>query len=760
MPGTPPSAPAIPDFSEPILKEPVFSEPTGGIVTTKLTVPDHHATNTTFLDHVYRPRKGDALNIHRVAPGDENSSHAVAVTSNAVVEVKDATAINISVSGNTGDLRIVNQGRIKTEGRAIALRAVNRSASGVETGDIIIANHGEIVWDTRKADIPPTMRNGRTITPTNNVVAGSINKASEPHDHENYGTRMTVTNGPTGRIHAYGKDSHRVNGMKGETGAGHTSEFVNEGLIHIQAGTSSRGISAQSLWGQSKALNSGVIRVTGPDGAGGRWVVGLYANNCAPWPHPGNGCHGTLSEIVPDPVKLHAGPVIAHNRAGAAIDVKGSDRGAGILVNNWNSGLHRAINDGYIRVAGPRSRGMHGNGHLVAKYTEVMPDTSANDISEFVNNGTIRVQGDSSQGIDAIRSRGGAIHVTNGATGMIAVSGGINQRVKVPSVGVRVDSRRGKVPKPGCPTIVTGNVTWEDDCVTDSQAGPVEIVNNGTIRVEGEDAIGIEAFSEGGSIIVRGAGSIWADGIGVKAETGVGGNVSITLTGAIHAAEKCRVRVGGVEQADACAAISGNALDRALVDRIDSFALEDAQGGGGTPLRLGSIPDGGLRLMALGRPAFLQIDLPEAGAEGADSAAAHLDSWGLAMGRRFDLGGLTLTPAMLLGRGDVGVVEADGDRARRTYEWQGLALRLGGERNSLEAAVAESRHDTVTARRRPGFSLDLREPDGALSRFRLLAKTQAGKGGTLALGLGQSEFDDGGRAREVDLTLRVNLPLR
>ncbi len=531
----------------------VFDQPAthsySGDYTSTLDPGDHTRTHVKYDDGTLEPAADTpGINISNSITGSEY--HAITIGADAEITANGSYAANITTEGNSGNLQILNQGSVTLDKSGTGIRAVMKASPG----NVLLVNDGDI------------RLNGFTTTPesaqsNHRLVAGSLNKAAEPHDFLNYSHKVELFNMPGGQLIATGPYNERVDGLKSETGSGHLTRLVNyeEGLIRIE-GEGARGISAQSLWGASQGLNFGSIEING------LFAIGLHTGNCSPWPFANNGCHGTLDEIVPDRTSNVPGDVYARNFSDASIttrattrtdDTRRHRRGYGIIARSSMSGRVFAINQGTIDTEGKWSHGIYAYGYDNDRdlddtsYPDIpdYPDTWEHDGVHVENTGTISTDGEAAHGIRAEHYRGGEIKVFNTGN-ILATSKHSRAAESTWSAGISIAAMGADVPGPGCETAAGDPVDPDIDCASVYRVGNVLVRNNGDIGapegVAEAPSIGIDVVSEGGDITITHDGSITAARIGIRVRTTGQGRITLHVNGALNAPTKYEV-IGGTD---------------------------------------------------------------------------------------------------------------------------------------------------------------------------------------------------------------------
>lgn len=529
-----------------VFDQPVTHSYSGDYAST-LDPGDHTRTHVKYDDGTLEPATGTA----GIAIANKNAGteyHAITIGDSAAIKASGSVAANITTEGNSGNLRILNQGSVTLDSAGIGIRAVMKASPA----NIRLVNDGDITLNGLTA-VPDSAQSNHRL------VVGSLNKAAEPHDFLNYSHKVELFNMPDGQLIATGPYNERVDGLKAETGSGHLTRLVNyaEGVIRIE-GEGARGISAQSLWGASQGLNFGSIEING------LFAIGLHTGNCSPWPFANNGCHGALDEIVPDRSSFVPGDVYARNYSNASITTRANTRtddtrphrhGYGISARTQNAGRVIAINEGTIDTEGRRSHGIYAYGYHNRRdldddtYPDIpdYPDTWEHDGVHVVNTGTITTDGEEAHGIRAEHHRGGEIRVFNTGN-VLATSKHSRAAESTWSAGISIAAMGADVPGPGCETAAGDPVDPDVDCASVYRVGNVLVRNSGDIDApeglaEAPD-IGIDVVSEGGDITITHDGNITAARIGIRVQTSGQGRITLHVNGALNAPRKLRV-IGG-----------------------------------------------------------------------------------------------------------------------------------------------------------------------------------------------------------------------
>ena len=212
--------------------------------------------------------------------------------------------------------------------------------------------------------------------------------------------------------------------------------------------------------------------------------------------------------------------------------------------------------------------------------------------------------------------------------------------------------------------------------------------------------------------------------MGIRAETTSDGTIEVNVTGRLEAKTPVQV-IGGRNNVIVTPPVSqaNAALDRAVSAFATRPTLHDASGGENGQLTLSLAEDNALHLGFGSGARFGALEmLPDD------------DTFGVRtmLGMRFELGGLSLTPALLFGAAEMDT-RAPHVSSRRDVRQHGLALRVdrGGAR--FDAAWFRSRFETTTKVRVPDFSLNLREPQASASLLRLGAGFALGANASVRL---------------------------
>ncbi len=688
----------------------------------------HNDTHLSFHGTATLPERHHGIEIVNRAAA--SGGHSILIGKNAVVRVQSAWAVGFITGGNAGDLVAVNRGHLEVHGSGRGIRAVSHNGSG----NIRIVNYGTIQV-TGFAD----ESRGR---PDIRLVVASINKGAAPHDPTHF---VEAINMPAGQLIATGDFNGRTDGLKAETGGSQLTRMINYGRIDL-SGAEARGISAQSLWGHAQGYNFGQITVQG------NTAMGLHADNCAPWPLPGNRCHDALHEIVPNEAKRVPGDVYARNYEYGTIAARGGRRAFGIQTFNTQAGRIFAINEGDLTVAGSRwGHGIWAEGFFLARrhapkdmeQVPWYPDTSHHDAIYAANTGRIHADSEEAHGIHAIHHRSGSIAASNAGT--INVQGPA-------AVGILASALGAMVPAPSCPTLADGTLPDSLCAHRIYRVGHVEVRNSGDIVAGGDNGIGIDASSEGGDVSIFHSGTIRASRIGIRVATQGAGTLRMVVEGAIDAPIPF---VGTLADAPASTfspplAQTQASLNRGLLSFANAPVWPRAAARPTNALfyverdRIGS-----LRLGWRGTSGFANLDLF------AHHALHTAAGWRVAGGKHFALGGRALTLAVLLGTGETRAAISQVLGVRR-FQQRGVALKLGW----LGASVFRSTFQTATYVRRPGFALDLREPDSTAWQFRLGSGISLGYSGKLHAYLAMDRIARGATGYGGGLKFAPSLPLR
>ena len=682
------------------------------------------------------------------------NSYSVVIGEDATVRTRGATAVDIGLDDNEGDVVLVNRGTIEIQLEHDSVTLGLRGHSHTGTGNARSVNYGTIRATGSLAPHPE----GQNLK--GRMVLAGIGKLAAPFTTEHVAEAINM---PGGKIIVTGEHNHRMDGLHVETGSGHLSRLINYGEIELE-GTKSRGLSAQTLWGATQSHNLGTITVTG------NATYGIYTGTCAAWTNK-DGCDGRQQVLRPEGSDLGNTPGAAFSRNYAAGVIKANGRNsAGIRSRSQRSGRVYAINEGRIETTGDNAYGISVEGFSgIGDRFLLNPDTTDHDFVYAFNSGSITTNGASSHGILARHKRGGEVYVENtgtiavsrdGAAGILAGSYGVEVNVEMCGEPYQMDENDNPIPNP------------QTECSRTTKDGTVTVINDGTVTATGTDAegngtgIGIDVnpvfskrrdtdpdFTVGGDVVIASNGSIRASHIGIRARTSTDSTITLHVTGTLEAPIPVMIEGGN----------DGNQIILPPIQQATTALGRMQEGFAGSPGRVappagrGFIPLVGNDALGVGfldRSRFVQVELipPSGGYE-----RGGVSGWRARAGFEFALGDVAVRPRVLLASG-LARASVPYVKSRRRIRQHGFALRIGGDGAWVDLSWSRLMTQTETRVRVPGFALDIDEPAQTVERFRVEAGYALGGGALLCTHWRADDTPWSRMSHRVGLELSVPLP--
>ena len=471
------------------------------------------------------------------------------------------------------DVTVTNSGFIAAEndgGQAFGLQAVTYGGGTITITNTASGDIGAEANDYGDANALGVAGLGGTVNITNDgdLAASSSDWAWGIFVSD---ADITITAGSTSEINVTADIAF---GIKVDAYADQVVDITNAGLIEVDANFVARGIEVSAGYGDVSIANSGTI-----DSYGVSDAVGIYAlendNNTVNIANSGS-IYASANGITGGIVVGGDGATVSVDNSGVIAAAGGNNANFGIYINTRNDGPTNygsaSVTNTGIVAAGKYSEGsLNSYGDAFGIYARSNGDitvTNTGTEDQYAGILAFNEYGGLAVGVQA-SSDNGNVSVTNSNKYSIITAVSVDPGFYGPgystTIGIYAEASDGSVNVNNGGIVLSVNDNYGDaigiraeafendmmaPLVTYAADGDITVANTGFVGAVSKygNAAGVQAFSNNGDITISNTGSVDAlkyapegviyaiaeDGvaIGIQAQTGEDGNITISNTGA------------------------------------------------------------------------------------------------------------------------------------------------------------------------------------------------------------------------------------